>query len=346
MSVNKSGRTIQATRKVTAKTILLRWETMLVFLFLAVNAMNIAISPNYLNAYNLFTNVNSFLVKGMVALPMAYILLLGEIDLSVGSTVCLAATILGIVYNATGSAVLGILAALAVGLACGVINGVILTQFPELAPMIVTLATMTLFRGISMKILGDTSTSGMRDVAWFGQLYEARLGVVPYLFLLFCLLAVVFGLVMHRTVYGRHMFAVGTNRLAAEYAAVNVHRVRMIAYSVTGLMCGLAAVFYCSWMGSVKSNVAEGYELEAISMCVLGGVSTAGGKGTFPGVIIAIFIVGLLRYGLGLINVNIQTIRIIIGAMLILAVMLPNLGLERLFRKRAKKQDAPIEPSM
>lgn len=145
MSVNKSGRTIQATRKVTAKTILLRWETMLVFLFLAVNAMNIAISPNYLNAYNLFTNVNSFLVKGMVALPMAYILLLGEIDLSVGSTVCLAATILGIVYNATGSAVLGILAALAVGLACGVINGVILTQFPELAPMIVTLATMTLF---------------------------------------------------------------------------------------------------------------------------------------------------------------------------------------------------------
>ena len=211
MSVNKSGRTIQATRKVTAKTILLRWETMLVFLFLAVNAMNIAISPNYLNAYNLFTN---------------------------------------------------------------------------------------------------------------------------------------FGLVMHRTVYGRHMFAVGTNRLAAEYAAVNVHRVRMIAYSVTGLMCGLAAVFYCSWMGSVKSNVAEGYELEAISMCVLGGVSTAGGKGTFPGVIIAIFIVGLLRYGLGLINVNTQTIRIIIGAMLILAVMLPNLGLERLFRKRAKKQDAPIEPSM
>ena len=197
MSVNKSGRTIQATRKVTAKTILLRWETMLVFLFLAVNAMNIAISPNYLNAYNLFTNVNSFLVKGMVALPMAYILLLGEIDLSVGSTVCLAATILGIVYNATGSAVLGILAALAVGLACGVINGVILTQFPELAPMIVTLATMTLFRGISMKILGDTSTSGMRDVAWFGQLYEARLGVVPYLFLLFCLLAVVFGLVMN-----------------------------------------------------------------------------------------------------------------------------------------------------
>lgn len=226
MSVNKSGRTIQATRKVTAKTILLRWETMLVFLFLAVNAMNIAISPNYLNAYNLFTNVNSFLVKGMVALPMAYILLLGEIDPSVGSTVCLAATILGIVYNATGSAVLGILAALAVGLACGVINGVILTQFPELAPMIVTLATMTLFRGISMKILGDTSTSGMRDVAWFGQLYEARLGVVPYLFLLFCLLAVVFGLVIHRTVYGRHMFAVGTNRLAAEYAAVNVHRVR------------------------------------------------------------------------------------------------------------------------
>ena len=322
MSVNKSGRTIQATRKVTAKTILLRWETMLVFLFLAVNAMNIAISPNYLNAYNLFTNVNSFLVKGMVALPMAYILLLGEIDLSVGSTVCLAATILGIVYNATGSAVLGILAALAVGLACGVINGVILTQFPELAPMIVTLATMTLFRGISMKILGDTSTSGMRDVAWFGQLYEARLGVVPYLFLLFCLLAVIFGLVMHRTVYGRHMFAVGTNRLAAEYAAVNVHRVRMIAYSVTGLMCGLAAVFYCSWMGSVKSNVAEGYELEAIAGCTIGGVSTNGGVGRIGGILIGVLVFELLKIAMQFMSVPSDYTYIVQGLVIIMAVSL------------------------
>ena len=96
-------------------------------------------------------------------------------------------------------------------------------------------------------------------------------------------------------------------------------------FTLTGLICAVSAVFYCAWMGSVKSDIAEGYELEAISMCVLGGISTDGGKGNFVGAIIAIFIIGLLRYGLGLINVNGQTIRVIIGVLLIIVVMLPNL---------------------
>lgn len=320
----KSGRTIEAVQKRTAKTLLLRWETLLIVIFLAVNVMNMSLSKNYLNAYNLFTNINSFLVKGLIALPMAYILLLGDIDLSVGSIVCLSATVLGVVYNTTGSIVLAIVACLLTGLVCGAFNGLILTRFTELAPMIVTLATMTLFRGFSERILGDTSTTGMRDVAWFGKLYDQRIGPVPVLFLVFCLLAVVFGLVMHKTAFGRQMYAIGANKTAAAYAGVKVQRIRFVVFTLTGLMCAFAAVFFCAWMGSVKNDAAEGYELEAISMCVLGGISTAGGKGNFPGAIIAIFIIGLLRYGLGLINVNSQTIRIIIGALLILVVMAPN----------------------
>ncbi len=320
----KSGRTIAYQRQRTAKSLLLRWETILVALFLAVNIMNVELSANYLNAQNLFTNINSFLVKGFIALPMAYILLLGDIDLSVGATVCLSATLLGVTYNGTGSIVLAILVCLLVGTACGAFNGFVLTRLPELAPMIVTLATMTLFRGFSEGILGDESTQGMRDVAWFGQLYDARIGPVPYMFLLFCVLALVFGLVMHKTTFGRRMYAIGANKLAAKYAGVRVERIRMIVFTLTGFICALAAVFYCAWMGSVKNDIAEGYELEAISMCVLGGVSTAGGKGNFPGVIISIFIIGLLRYGLGLININPQTIRIIIGALLIIVVMAPN----------------------
>jgi rhamnose transport system permease protein len=99
----------------------------------------------------------------------------------------------------------------------------------------------------------------------------------------------------------------------------------MIVFTLTGFICGLAAMFYCAWMGSVKSDIGMGYELEAISMCVLGGISTAGGKGNLPGAIISIFIIGLLRYGLGLINLNPQIIRIIIGALLIVVVMFPNI---------------------
>lgn len=331
----KSGRTISCEKHPSGRTLrnLLRWETLLLFIFVAVNIMNISLSKNYLNLTNLFTNINTFMVKGLIALPMAYILLLGDIDLTVGAIVCLSATLLGVTYNATGSIWLGILVCILVGTACGAFNGLILTRFTELAPMIVTLATMTLYRGIAERILGDTSTDGMQSVSWFMNLYYGKLGPFPYLFLFFCVLAVIFGLVMHKTVFGRQMFAIGANKTAAEYAGVKVQKIRFIVFTLTGFICSLSAIFYSAWMGSVKSDIADGYELEAISMCVLGGISTDGGKGNFIGAIIAIFIIGLLRYGLGLINVNGQTIRVIIGILLILVVMAPNL-------KPAKKQKA------
>ena len=322
----KSGRTISNVKEHSFKQLLMRWESLLVLIFLAVNVMNICISPYYLNARNLFTNINNFMNTALIALPMAFVLLLGDIDLSVGGNVCLSATMLGIVYNATGSIWLGILACLVTGTLCGALNGLVLTKFNELAPMIVTLATNIIFRGLSERILGDGSTGGMTQVSWFGSLYAGRLfKLIPYPILVFAGLAVVFGLVMHKTVFGRQMFAIGENKKAAAYAGIKVEKVRMIVFTLTGLMCGLSAIFYCSKLGSVKSDVAGGFELEAISMCVLGGISTAGGKGTMVGAVIAIFIIGLLRYGLGLINLSGQTIRIILGALLIVVVLYPTI---------------------
>ena len=334
--VVKSGRTISSTKDRSIKSLLVRWEFLLILIFLAVNVMNILLSPNYLNAYNLFTNINNFLVKAYIALPMAYVLLLGDIDLSVGGNVCLSATMLGIVYNSTGSIWLGILTALVVGTACGALNGLIMTKFTELAPMIVTLATNIIYRGLSERILGDGATAGMNSIDWFFNLYYGGIGVVPYMFIIFCVLAVVFGLVMHKTVFGRQMFAVGANKKAARYAGVKVEKIRMIVFTLTGLVCGFASVFYCANLGSVKSNVAEGFELEAISMCVLGGISTAGGKGTMVGAVIAIFIIGLLRYGLGLINLSGQTIRMILGALLIAVVLYPTIQEAIKNRKKMK----------
>ncbi len=333
----KSGRTIAYTQQRSAKTLFLRWETMLIGLFLAVNIVNIiAVGPGYLNLEFLFTNINAFMCKGLIALPVAYMLLLGDIDLSVGSTLCLSATMLGIVYNATGSIWLGILACLVTGILCGAFNGLVVTKFTELAPMIVTLATSTLFRGISERILGNTATSGMLEVSWFSELYYGRLfGLLPYSFLLFVVLAIVFGLVMHKTVFGRQMFAIGSNKLAAKYAGVRVQPIRMLVYTLTGFICGVSAVFYASSTGSIKSDIGDGYDIETIAMCVLGGVSTAGGKGTLPGVIIAIFIIGLLRYGLGRLNISPPIIKIIIGAMLICVVLIPNLNF------KSKKSKAP-----
>ncbi|MBQ7330776.1 MAG: ABC transporter permease [Oscillospiraceae bacterium] len=333
----KSGRTISSVKSRSIKDLVVRWEFLLVLIFLGVNVMNICLSPNYLNAYSLFTNINNFLVKAYIALPMAYILLLGDIDLSVGGNVCLSATMLGIVFNETGSIWLGIAAALATGTLCGALNGLILTKFTELAPMIVTLATNIIYRGLSERILGDGATAGMSKIDWFFNLYYGRVGVVPYMFIIFCVLAVVFGLVMHKTVFGRQMYAIGENKKAAAYAGVKVEKIRMTVFTLTGLVCGFASVFYCANLGSVKSNVAEGFELEAISMCVLGGISTAGGKGTMVGAVIAIFIIGLLRYGLGLINLSGQTIRIILGALLIAVVLYPTIQEAIKNRKKAAK---------
>ncbi|MPM60199.1 Autoinducer 2 import system permease protein LsrD [bioreactor metagenome] len=228
-----------------------------------------------------------------------------------------------------------VLIALLCGLLCGFVNGLILTKFTELAPMIVTLGTMTLYRGMAEIILGSQSTSGLHNCEWFYNLYYAKLGPVPYIFLAFAVLAVGFGFVLHRTTFGRRLYAIGANRVAARYAGVEVQRIRLISYSLIGLICGISAVFYGAWMGTIRSDIATGYELEAISMVVLGGISTAGGKGNFPGTVISIFTVGLLRYGLGLANVNTQTILMIIGGILILMVMLPNI-LDASGTKRAK----------
>ena len=336
-----SKRNIVATQEKSFKTTFIRWETLLILLFIAVNIMNASISKNYLNANNLFTAISTFLVKGFIAFPMAYLLVLGEIDLSVGSTVALSATLLGVAYN--GGVPMGVclLIALACGTLCGLINGLIMTQFTELFPMIVTLGTMTLYRGISEMILGSTSTGGFHNCKWFYNLYYARIGVVPYIFLLFCVLAVIFGFVLHKTMFGRYLYAIGSNRVAAKYAGIPVSKVRLVAYTLCGLICGLSAIFYASWMGTVRCDIATGYELEAISMVVLGGISTAGGKGNFPGTVISIFTIGLLKYGLGLININSQTILMIIGAILIIVVMVPNLNLGG----RGKQKSHSVKPA-
>jgi len=322
-------RNIIIEKEKSLKSLFLRWETLLILLFVVVNIMNASISKNYLNTANLFTAISTFLVKGFIAFPMAYILVLGDIDLSVGSTVALSATLLGVSYNAGLPMGVAVVIALLCGTVCGLINGLLLTKFTELASMIVTLGTMTLYRGIAEMILGSQSAGGLQNVPWFYNLYYARLGAVPYIFIVFCVLAVAFGFVLHKTTFGRYIYAIGSNRVVARYSGIPVQTIRLVSFMLVGLVCGISAIYYASWMGTVRFDIATGYELETISMVVLGGISTAGGKGNFPGTVISIFTIGLLKYGLGLINVNSQTILMIIGAILIVVVTIPNIRVQK-----------------
>ena len=264
-------------------------------------------------------------------------MILGDIDISVGSIACISAVSLALAYNAGVPMGMAIVVCLLVGTLCGLINGFILTRFTELAPMIVTLGTQILFRGIAEGILGDTSAGGLTTVKWFSDLYWGKVGVVPIMFIFFVVFAVIFGFVLHKTVFGRWLYAIGSNKTAAEYAGIEVQKIRLIVFVLTGLFSAVTGVFLASRMGSTKSDIATGYELEAISMAVLGGFSTDGGKGNFIGVILAIFIVGFLRYGLGLINVPAQAMLVIIGGLLIVTVMAPNLKGRFKYLKKAKK---------
>lgn len=331
----KSGRTIQAEQPRSLKTFFFKWEWFLLLIFVGINIMNSVISPYYLSVTGLFTATSSFLEKSFVALLMAYVLILGDIDISVGSISCLSAVVMAVAFNQGMPMGLCIVICLLVGTACGLLNGLILTKFTELAPMIVTLGTQILFRGIAEAMLGDQAAGGLTQVKWFSNLYWGKIGVVPIMLLFFVFFAIVFGFILHKTIFGRWLYAIGSNKLAAEYAGIPVQRVRLLVFTLVGTFASVTAVFLAARMGSTRSDIATGYELEAISMAVLGGFSTNGGKGNYLGLILAIFIVGFLRYGLGLVNIASQVMLVVIGGLLIITVMLPNILEQIKFKKKA-----------
>lgn len=333
----KSGRTIIAEQPFSLKKFFLKWEWLLVILFIGINIMNASISPFYASVPGLFNATNSFLEKAFIALPMAYILVLGDIDISVGSIACLSAVVMAYCFNAGIPLGACIIICLLVGTLCGVINGLILTKFTELAPMIVTLGTQILFRGIAEAMLGDQSSGGLASVKWFADLYWGKIGnVVPIMLVVFIICAIVFGFVLHKSCFGRRLYAIGANKLAAQYAGIKVQKIRFLVFTLTGLFSAVTAIFMAARMGSTRADIGTGYEMEAIAMAVLGGFSTNGGKGNLIGLVLAIFIVGMLRYGLGLINIPSQLMLVVIGLLLIITVMIPNLKSAFNFKKKKK----------
>ncbi|QHQ61846.1 ABC transporter permease [Anaerocolumna sedimenticola] len=332
--MGKTKRVISAEKKFSLKKFFLQWEWFLVLLFIGINIMNSNLSPYYMNADGLLNATSSFLEKAFLALPMAFVLILGEIDISVGSTVALSSVVMAVSYNNLGVPMgVAVLICLLTGTICGFINGFILTKYKELAPMIVTLGTQILYRGIATMILKDQASGNFPT--WFSDIYWGSVGSIPYMLITFIVLAVIFGVILHKTTFGRRVFAIGSNRVTSLYSGIQVDRIRLIIYTLTGTMAAITAIFLTSRMGSTRPNIAMAYEMDAIAMVVLGGISTSGGKGRFIGAIISIFIIGFLRYGLGLINVSSQVMLIIIGCLLIGAVMIPKLNLGKLFKKKA-----------
>lgn len=317
---------LQDKRSFDAKRFFLRWEWMLVFLLIVINIYNTLTAPGYWNSGLLDYGLRDFMDKAILVFPMMLVILLGEIDVSVASTMALSAIIMGMLYGGGKTGVpmwVAVAAALFTGILCGFINGIILVSFKELSSVIVTIATMIIFRGFAQILLETESIGGFAP--WFKFLNYGKIGAIPFNIMLFAVEAAIFGYVIHKTPFGRKLYAMGKNITTAEYSGIQTDKIRLLVFTLNGLFAAVAGVIAASKMSSVLPSMARNYELEVISIVVLGGVSTLGGTGTVTGVILSTLAVGMLRYGLGLAGVNSQTILVIVGLMLIVAVAVPNL---------------------
>ena len=299
------------------------WETLLFAVAVAIFIVNSFASPYFLDPWNLSDATFNFTEKAMIAFAMAMLIVAGEIDLSVASIIALASTAMGLAMEA-GVGVPGLVGVgIVTGLACGAVNGVLVAGM-GLPSIVVTIGTMSLFRGISYIVLGDKAFTGYPpEFAYFGQGYVVW--VFSFELVLFAVMALVFWALLHRTNFGRSVYAIGNNPTAALFSGIRVDRVRFILFLLTGLMSGIAAVCLTSRLGSTRPSIATGWELEVVTMVVLGGVNILGGSGTIPGVVLAAFVMGLVTFGFGLLNVPGIVMSIFIGILLIGVIALPRL---------------------
>jgi rhamnose transport system permease protein len=302
---------------------LLRWESILVILLAAVIIGNTINSPYFLDVYNLSDATLNFAEKAIVALPMAFLILVREIDLSVAATIALASLVTGLAAQAGAPLPVLFAAGPLVGAACGVFNGTLVTRF-RLPSIVVTIGTMSLFRGIAQVVLGDQAISSYPpDYTNYGQSFFFKFPPLYLSFILFIAFAIGFSVVLHKTAFGRTLYAIGNNPTAARFSGIPVDKIRFRLFALTGLLAGLAATLLTARIGSTRPNIALGWELEIITMVILGGVSISGGSGTIAGVALAVFIIGLIVFGLSLLNVPGIVISVLLGVLLITSIAVP-----------------------
>lgn len=305
--------------KVTA--LFRRWETLLVMILATVLVINTNLSPFYLNLNNQINLFQLSIEKIIVALAMTLIIINAEIDLSVSSVMALAACVLAALHEQGVPLPVGIAVALLAGLLCGAFNGfwIAYVGLPSLA---VTLAGLIGYRGIARILLEDRSIGDFPD--WFDRLgQQALVGPLPLALLLFFILLVITVIVLQYSAFGRYIYVIGNSSDVARYAGVDVKRVKLALFVASGMIAALAGVLLAARLGAVRGNTAEGFELDIVTMVLLGGVSIFGGSGTLTGVFLSILIILNLRNGMSLVNIPGATQTGIIGLLLILSVFIP-----------------------
>lgn len=311
-----------AARPFPLRRIFLRWEWLLVVLIVLVSIITTLRSPYFLNANNLLRTTSDFMELGIMVLPMVFIIVTGNIDLSIASALGMSASLMGWLYMGGWNIWLAVAVSLLASVVAGLLNGVLIARV-KLPALAVTLGTFSFYRGLAYVLLGDQAARDYPPA--FTYLGQGTLGgtQIPFSLLVFAVLALIFGLVLHKTTFGRYLYAIGNNEAAARYSGVPVERIKIIIFVLSSVMAALAGFILAARFGSTRPDIGTGLELTVITITVLGGVSIFGGSGTMAGAILALVLVGILRFGMGLINLQGQVQGIVIGLLLILSILLP-----------------------
>jgi len=322
------------------------WEGFLIVILALVFVLNSLVAPNYLSVGN---QINLFILnieRIIVAITMTFLIINGEIDLSAPSIMGLAACVTAYLFNAGTDFGTALLIAMSIGLACGLFNGFWIA-IVGLNSLVVTLAMLISYRGLARVFLEDRSIS--QFPGWFNFLGQKNLvGPFPLALIIFFLLLIFAVIVLHYSGFGRKVFVIGNNKDVARYSGVKVPRVKIILYIASGLVSALAGLLLAARLGAVRGDLALGFELDIITMVLLGGVSIFGGSGSLYGVFLSIMIVLNIRNGLSLANYSGHVQTAVIGILLIGSVLIPNLAGEvrvKLNRRRqiGRSQDTAAE---
>lgn len=301
---------------------LLLGEQGLVVIFAVAFAIVALTVPNFLTERNMLGLLQSVVTIGIVACTMMFCLASRDFDLSVGSTVAFSGMAAVMASNASGSILVGLIAALICGGIVGLVNGVVIAHF-RINALITTLATMQIVRGFAL-IASDGRAVGINDPGFY-QLALSKFVGIPTPIWVMGVFFVAFGFVLNRTVFGKNTLAIGGNPEASRLAGVNVSNMRIWIFALQGLVCAVAGVLLASRITSGQPNAATGLELSVISACVLGGVSLAGGRAAMTGVIVGVLIMGIAENVMNLLNIQAFYQYVVRGLILLLAVLLDNL---------------------
>lgn len=275
-------------------------------------------SDNFFSLNNIMNVLRQVSVVGILAVGMTFVILTGGIDLSVGAVMALIGTLsAGLMVNTGLSHAIALPAGLFIGLGIGIFNGA-LVAWGKMPAIIVTLATMGMARGLGLIYSGGYPVSGIPSwISWFGV---GRIGVVPVPVVIMVVIYAIAWVLLQRTAFGRHVYALGGNELAARLSGVKTQRVKLAVYGISGVTAAFAALILTGRLMSGQPNAGVGFELDAIAAVVLGGTAIAGGRGLILGTLIGAVLLGILNNGLNLMGINPYLQDVIKGGIILLAI--------------------------